>query len=50
MLSDDVIYVVLFCVGASLPPSQMLEGSTARISMQDLFRIWKGKMMIHKAE
>lgn len=22
-----------------LPPSQMLEGSTARISMQDLFRI-----------
>ena len=49
MLSDDVIYVMLFCVGA-LPPSQMLEGSTARISMQDLFRIWKGKMMIHKAE
>lgn len=32
-----------FVRSASLPPSQMLEGSTARISMQDLLRIWEWK-------
>lgn len=35
---------------ASLPPSQMMDGSTARISMHDRFRICKVKVIQWQAE
>lgn len=43
LYNAELFLIKCLCV----PPAQMLDGSTARISMHDLFRIWKGKYL-HK--